>query len=251
MLDIVVSGGLAVLPSGPRARRHRRYRRKNRRDRRAGQPCRARRRTGRRRRGADRHPRRHRPACPLPLADRRAGHDRAPADRPGVGGQPRRPFRRDHDDDRLRARRGRRPRPGRDRAAAEGMGRRLPLRLRVSHDGAGQDRARDPAAAQGSGRGRAPLGQDLHDRHHAQPQGPHGRFRRHLGGAEGAGAGRRHRGDPRRGQRHRHAHVREAVPRGPDRLREHGRGAQHACPRTCRSTGSSGWPPISRVRRST
>ena len=31
--------------------------------------------------------------------------------------------------------------------------------------------------------------------------------------------------DPRRGQRHRHAHVRKAVPRGADRLREHGRGA--------------------------
>ena len=123
--------------------------------------------------------------------------------------------------------RGRRHRAAGDRAAAEGMGRRLPLRLRLSHDGAGQDRARDPAAARRGGRGRAPHGQDVHHRHHAQPQGPHGRFRRHLGGAEGAGAGRRHRRDPRRGQRHRHAHVREADPRGPHRLREHGRGAQH------------------------
>ena len=66
--------------------------------------------------------------------------------------------------------------------------------------------------------GRAPERQDVHDRHHPEPQGPHGRFRRHLGGAEGAGQGRRHRGDPRRGQRHRHAHVREADPRGPHRL---------------------------------
>ena len=32
------------------------------------------------------------------------------------------------------------------------------------------------------------------------------------------GGGGRHRGDPRRGQRHRHAHVREADPRGPGRL---------------------------------
>ena len=53
-------------------------------------------------------------------------------------------------------------------------------------------------------------------------------FGEHLGGAEGAGEGRRHRRDPRRGQRHRHAHVRKAVARGPHRLREHGRGAHHA-----------------------
>ena len=37
----------------------------------------------------------------------------------------------------------------------------------------------------------------------------------------------RHRRHSRRRQRHRHAHVREADPRGPRRLREHGRGAQH------------------------
>jgi dihydropyrimidinase len=34
--------------------------------------------------------------------------------------------------------------------------------------------------------------------------------------------------DARRGQRHRDAHVREADPRGPGRLRAHGRGAQRA-----------------------
>jgi ABC transporter substrate binding protein len=50
------------------------------------------------------------------------------------------------------------------------MRRRLPLRLRLSHDGAGQDRARDPAAARRSGRGRAPVGRD---RHHAHPQRLH------------------------------------------------------------------------------
>ena len=44
--------------------------------------------------------------------------------------------------------------------------------------------------------------------------GPHGQVRRHLGSAQVAGARGRARGDPRRGQRHRHAHVREADPRG-------------------------------------
>ena len=39
---------------------------------------------------------------------------------------------------------------------------------------------------------------------------------------------RRPRRDPLRGQRHRDAHVRQADPRGPHRLRQHGRGAQHA-----------------------
>ena len=41
---------------------------------------------------------------------------------------------------------------------------------------------------------------------------------------EDHGARGRPHDDPRRGQRHRHAHVRKAVPRGADRLREHGRG---------------------------
>jgi hypothetical protein len=53
-------------------------------------------------------------------------------------------------------------------------------------------------------------------------------FRRHLGGVQGPGVKGWARRDPRRGQRHRHAHVRQAVPRGPHRLREHGGGAQHA-----------------------
>ena len=91
----------------------------------------------------------------------------APADRRAGAGQPRGAARRDDDDHRFRAGRGGRPGAERDRAPAEGMGRRLPLRLRLSHDGPGQDRARDPAAAQGSSRGGPPFSQDLHDRHHA------------------------------------------------------------------------------------
>ena len=71
------------------------------------------------------------------------------------------------------------------------------------------------------------LGQDVHHRHPAEPAGPHGAVRRHLGGAEDPRRRRRDRRDPRRGQRHRHAHVRKADPRRPGRLREHGRGAQH------------------------
>ena len=49
--------------------------------------------------------------------------------------------------------------------------------------------------------------------------GPHDRFRRHLGGVPGAGEVGRARRHPRRGQRHRHAHVCQADPRGPGRLR--------------------------------
>ena len=88
--------------------------------------------------------------------------------------------------------------------------------------------ARDPAAARRGGAGRAPVAsRSSRPTSRRRRKGRMVRFRRHLGGAEGAGEGRRHRGDPRRGQRHRHAHVREADPRGPHRLREHGRGAQH------------------------
>ena len=66
--------------------------------------------------------------------------------------------------------------------------------------------------------------------------------------------------DPRRGQRHRHAHVRKADPRGPDRLREPGRGAQHAFGRSfvqsgdppgreCRGRGDVYGPCLGRDRR--
>ena len=76
--------------------------------------------------------------------------------------------------------------------------------------------------------GRLSDGEDLHHRHHAVAQGAHGGFRRHLGSVPGAEAERRPRRDPLRGQRHRDAHVRQADPRGAHRLRQHGRGAQHA-----------------------
>ena len=88
-------------------------------------------------------------------------------------------------------------------------------------------RIRSAAAARRGDPGRAPHGEDLHHQHHPEPHRAHGRFRRHLGGVPGAGQGGRPRRHPRRGQRHRHAHVRQADPRGPRRLREHGGGAQH------------------------
>ncbi len=71
-------------------------------------------------------------------------------------------------------------------------------------------------------------GEDLHHRHHAVAQGTHGGFRRHLGSVPGAARQSRPRGDPLRGQRHRDAHVRQADPRRPHRLHQHGRSAQHA-----------------------
>ena len=57
--------------------------------------------------------------------------------------------------------------------------------------------------------------QDLHHQHLAAPHRAHDRLRRHLGDLQGAGQGGRARRHPRRGQRHRHAHVRQADPRGP------------------------------------
>ena len=72
--------------------------------------------------------------------------------------------------------------------------------------------------------------------------GPHGRLRRHLGDVQGAGQGGRARRHPRRGQRHRHAHVRQADPRGTRRLREHGGGAQ-------RAVGGPDLPPRDPARR--
>ena len=73
------------------------------------------------------------------------------------------------------------------------------------------------------------------------------------------GARRRSRRDPRRRQRHRHAHVRKADPRGPRRLREHGRGAQHLergsvvqpgdpARRKCRGRGALHGPCLGRDR---
>ena len=168
MLDIVITGGLGSSSLGAGAGRYRRGRRADRRDRRARQPRRARRRADRRRRRADRHPGRHRPACPLPLADRRAGRHPAPADRSGPARVSQAAL---HGGtttiiDFALVEAGDRVQSAIERRQTR-MGRRLPLRLRLSHDGAGQDRARDPAAADRSGRGRAPVGQDLHDRHHA------------------------------------------------------------------------------------
>src|SRR5207248_8307250 len=56
--------------------------------------------------------------------------------------------------------------------------------------------------------------EDVHHRHHPEPQGPHGAVRQHHGGAAGIGQSRRPRRDPCRGQRPRHAYVREADARG-------------------------------------
>ena len=92
MLDIVISGGLAVLPTGPQQADIGVQGEQDRRDRRAGQPRRARRRPHGRCHRADRHPRRHRPACPLPLADADAGPDPAQPDRRAATGSARRRF---------------------------------------------------------------------------------------------------------------------------------------------------------------
>ena len=168
MLDIIVSGGTVGPSLRSRAGRYRRQRPAYCRDRRARQPRRDRRRTDRRRGGPDRHPRRHRPACPLQLADADARRRPADPDRAGLAGQPRGLARRHDDDDRLRPGRGRRDDPAGDRTAPQAVGRRLLRRLRLSHDAARQDRARAPRRTRRGGAGRACLGQDVHDRHHAR-----------------------------------------------------------------------------------
>ncbi len=227
MFDLIVSGGLAVMPSRDRERRSRRCRRQDRGDRRTGRACRDRGRAHRRSRRADRHSGRDRPAYPLQFADPVSGAQRGPAECAAGPGQPRRPPWRDDDPHRFR------PMPARpaigaiDRGAPARMGRSVPLRLRLSPAAARQAVAGRARRAARGDPGRARLGQDVHHRHPPEPARPDGAVRRHLGGAEDPRRAGRSRRDPCRGQRHRHAHVRKADPRGPDGLREHGRGAQH------------------------
>ena len=57
----------------------------------------------------------------------------------------------------------------------------------------------DPRSTHRGGRRRPPDGQDVHHRHHPVAQGPHGAVRQHHGGTDGAGEGGRARRDPRRG----------------------------------------------------
>ncbi len=85
-----------------------------------------------------------------------------PASRVSLSG-----FARRHDhDDRLRPSRGQRHDSAGNRTAAAAVGGRLLWRLRLSHDAARQDRARAPRRACRGSAGRACLGQDVHDRHH-------------------------------------------------------------------------------------
>ena len=104
-------------------------------------------------------------------------------------GQPGGALRRHHDDPRFRPRRRRQHGAAGDRAAAAGMGRRLPLRLRASTRWcrASSTRSILDQLTEAVAAGHAD-GQDVHHRHHPVAQGPHGPIRRHLGGAEGLGA---------------------------------------------------------------
>ena len=106
------------------------------------------------------------------------------------------------------------------------------LRLGLPPDAQQRSAAHAVWRAGGGHPGRLPHHQDLHHQHLAAPHRPHGRLRRHLGGLQGARQGRRARRHPRRGQRHRHAHVRQADPRGARRLRE----SWPRCTTRCRRT---------------
>jgi hypothetical protein len=171
----------------------------------------------------DRDPGRHRPArayaSPVDPPRRHAAHHQrsGPRRRGGAVG-------RHHDADRFRLlARGRRPRG--DRVARQGLRRQKLMRLGLSPDGVirsaggphGRTRRGDP--------GRLPDGEDIHHQYPAEPAGPHGRLRRHLGNIQSAGCAGRSWRHPCRGQRPRHAHVRQADRRAASRLRKPRRSA--------------------------
>ena len=229
MFDLIVTGGIAVMPSGAQAGGYRRRRRQDRRDRRAGQSAVGRRRADRRRRRirssfrAASIPHIH-CSSPIPFPGRNEDLLSAPPEqvsRAALHGgtttlldfapcPPDQPLQQSIE---LRKREW-------AGACYCDYGFHLLLHGKLSQGVLGAL----PEAIQDGSR----LGQNVHDRHPAQSAGPDGAVRRHLGGVADPRGRRRDRRDPCRGQRHRHAHVREADPRGPGRLREHGRGAQYA-----------------------
>ena len=168
--------------------------------------------------------------------------------RPGRHG---RALRRHHHADRLRLRDRRQERARRHRGARRGLRAQELLRLGLPPDAVERAAAHAVRRAGRGDPGRLSDHQDLHHQHLAAPHRAHDRLRRHLGDLQGAGQGGRARRHPRRGQRHRHAHVRQADPRGPRRLREHGRGAQHAVGGPELPPRASGWPRACPAPRST
>ncbi len=147
-------------------------------------------------------------------ARRHAARHRRP--RPG---RPRRAPRRHHDAHRFRLLARGPIRAAGDRIARQGFCRIEPVRLGLPHHAA----LRAPAGVRGPARrgdpGRLSNAEDLHHQHPALAFRAHDRFWRHLGGIPGSGERGRARRHSRGGQRHRHAHVRQADPRGPRRLR--------------------------------
>ena len=105
------------------------------------------------------------------------------------------------------------------RSARQGLRRKKPVRLGLSHHAAFRAAARILRAARGGDPGRLSDAEDIHHQHPAVADRPHDRLRRHLGGVPGAGEGGRARRHPCGRQRHRHAHVCEAHPRKPGELR--------------------------------
>ena len=106
-----------------------------------------------------------------------------------------------------------------DRGARQGLRRKKPVRLGLSHHAAFRAAAGILRAARGGDPGRLSDAEDIHHQHPAVADRPHDRLRRHLGGVPGAGEGGRARRHPCGRQRHRHAHVCEAHPRKPGELR--------------------------------
>ena len=132
-----------------------------------------------------------------------------------------------------------------DRTARARLEGRLLLRLRAASDAVRQNQPQQARRNPGGDPGRLRLGQDVHHRHHATAHGSHGPVRRHLGGDQGGRESRRPDLHPCRGQRPRHAHVREAAARGPHGLREPRRGPHHAVGRPGLQPGD----PARRKRR--
>ena len=205
---------------------------------------------------AHRHAGRHRPARP-PASRVDQARRHAARDRGARAGRPRRAVRRHHHVHRFRLLAGWRVRPRRHRGARPRFRRQEPVRLGLPHHAALGAAARVCRAARRGDRGRVSDAEDFHHQHPADAHRPDDRFRRHLGSVSGAGQVGRARRHPCRGQRHRHAHVRQADPRRSGRLREPRRGPQSPVrgpelpphPAACRKRARHGALHDARFRR--
>ena len=165
--------------------------------------------------------------------------------RPAVGREPRGALRRHYDDDRLRALDARQDDPAGDRRPPQGLDRAVLLRLQLPRHGRRLAAARKSSAQLAEAlRAGYPTVKIFTTDITPSRRGRMVDFGDIWEVFKVVAQRARHVRDARRRQRHRDAHVRQADPRGPHRLREHGGGAQ-------RDVGGPVVPPRARARART